>query len=285
MPIDPDHLLNYDIPEVTQRYDGATCALYALSLGLGQDPLDRDAISYVGGAGRVTAFPTLPVVLCHPGFWLADPATGVDAVRLVHGEQSVELVAPIPAEGIVRGKTRVTGLVDKGEGRGALLYSEKKLHDADNGELLAITRSTTFLRGDGGFGESSGVAGAAPRPVPDRAPDLTTRLTTRPEQALLYRWNGDSNPLHCDPLVARQAGFPRPILHGLCTFAMAARAIIETQFSWRNDALKTIGGRFTAPVYPGETLKVDIWRSGAFRVTVPERKIVAIDYGSFSPAE
>ncbi len=108
----------------------------------------------------------MAVVLCHPGFWLGNPATGVDAVKLVHGEQGIELFRPLPIEGEVVGQTRVTGLVDKGEGKGALMYSQKELRDAGTGELIAITRSTTFLRGDGGFGGPPGPV-REPHPVPD----------------------------------------------------------------------------------------------------------------------
>src|SRR5690625_612018 len=127
MPLDPVHLMSYPIPPITQEYTDKDCALYALSLGVGQEPMDRKALQFAGGAGPVVAFPTLPLVLGHPGFWLGQPDTGVDATRLVHGEQSFQILEPIRSCGTVTGKTRVTGLVDKGKDRGALLYSEKEL--------------------------------------------------------------------------------------------------------------------------------------------------------------
>ncbi len=167
----------------------------------------------------------MAVVLGSPGFWLQDPATTVDAVRLVHGEQGLVLHRPLPVEGELIGQTVITGLVDKGAGRGALLYTEKRLTD-EAGTLLATGSATTFLRGDGGFGGPAGPV-KPPHPVPEGAPDHVVDLPTRPEQALLYRLLGDDNPLHADPAVAAAAGFPRPILHGLCTFGVVTHALLR----------------------------------------------------------
>lgn len=211
MPLDPEKLLNYPIPEVSQAYTRRDVIFYALSIGLGQDPLDERQLDFVDHHRRLKVFPTLPVVLAHPGFWLARPDTGVDAVKVVHGEQGIRWLKPLPVEGKVRGRTRITGLIDKGKDKGAPLYSEKHLFD-ETGETLAILSSTTFLRGDGGFGGPTGPVKPV-HPIPDRPPELVLDLPTRPEQALYYRLNGDDNPLHADPEVARRAGFPRPILH------------------------------------------------------------------------
>lgn len=282
MPIDPDHLMRYEIPVVRQACTEKDCAFYALTLGIGQDPLDRGALKFVGGAGAVVPFPTMPLVLGHPGFWLGRPDTGVDAVRLVHGEQSVEFVRPLSPAAVVEGRTRVVGLVDKGEGRGALLYSEKELTD-ESGALLAVTRSTTVLRGDGGFGRST-MEPRKPVALPDRDADLNVSAETRPEQALYYRWNGDDNPLHCDPEVARKAGFERPILHGLCTFGIAARVLVGSVFQWEADKLRSIGGRFTAPVFPGDRLAVLIWNEGHFQVRRVGDDKVVLDNGFFHRA-
>lgn len=280
MPIDPEHLMRYEIPVVRESYAAKDCAFYALTLGIGQDPLERQALAFVGGAGAVVPFPTMPLVLGHPGFWLARPDTGVDAVRLVHGEQSIEIMRPLSNAAVVEGRTRVVGLVDKGEGRGALLYSEKELTDAD-GTLLAVTRSTTVLRGDGGFGCST-MEARKPRALPEREPDLSVSAQTRPEQALYYRWNGDDNPLHCDPDVARKAGFERPILHGLCTFGIAARVLVGSVFNWQANRLKSIGGRFTAPVLPGDELRVLVWKDGHFQVRRAADDKVVLDNGFYA---
>lgn len=275
--IDYDKLMTYDIPEVRQSYGPMECAFYALSIGVGQDPMDQADLSFVG-AGQLTPFPTLPLVLGHPGFWLSNPDTGVDAVHLVHGEQGITLYAPLPSEGAVVGKTRVVGIIDKGEGRGALLYSEKQLCDADTGALYATTRSTTFLRGDGGFGGPAGPVKAF-HIVPDTAPEIVHETVTRPEQALWYRWNGDNNPLHLDPNVAAKAGFARPILHGLCSLGIAAHGLVTTLCKGDPRRLKGLDARFTATVTPGETLRTEIWADGSFRTRAVERDVVVIGNG------
>lgn len=285
MPIDPDALMSFDIPEVRQSYGPAEVARYGLTIGMGQDPLDMRVLPYVGALeDDRRAMPAIANVLGHPGFWLGDPATGVDALRLVHGEQGMTIHRTIPPEGRVIGKTRVTGLIDKGAGRGALLYSEKEIRDAESGLLLATTRATIFLRGDGGFGGAAGPV----RPVhqlPDTPPDHVFDTPTRPEQALSYRWNADPNPLHLDPRVAAKAGFARPILHGLCTFGCAAHALLAVLCDYDAGRFGAMDGRFTAVVFPGETLRTEIWRDGSFRTRVLERDTVAIGNGKFTLRE
>ncbi|EPX77100.1 MaoC/PaaZ C-terminal domain-containing protein [Litoreibacter arenae] len=281
MAIDRDHLMNFDIPEMRQSYGPRDAAQYALSIGMGQDPMDMSQLAYVGGLqDDIRVMPAIANVLGHPGFWLSDPATGVDALRVVHGEQGMTVHAPIPVEATIRAKTRVTGLIDKGEGRGALLYSEKEIHDEATGTLLATCRGTTFLRGDGGYGGASDT----PKPVhqlPDTAPDHVFETQTRPEQALLYRWNADPNPLHLDPRVAEGAGFERPILHGLCTFGCAAHALLATLCDYDAGRFGAMDARFTAHVFPGETLRTEVWKDGSFRTIVTERDKVAIGNGLF----
>jgi acyl dehydratase len=278
MPIHYDHLLNYAIPEVRQRVTKRDTILYALGVGLGQDPLDTRQLDFVDHHRVLKALPSMAVVLGYPGFWLGNPATGVDAVKLVHGEQSIELHAPLPVEGEIIGRTKVTGLVDKGAGKGALLFSEKRLTDAATGTLLAVSRSTTFLRGDGGFGGPTGPV-PAPHAMPERAADFTIDLPTRPEQALLYRLNGDDNPLHADPALAAKAGFPRPILHGLCTFGVVGHALLRGLLSYDAGRVRSMAARFTAPVYPGETIRTEIWHDGSFRARVVERDVIVINNG------
>jgi acyl dehydratase len=278
MPIIYENLLNFPIPEIRQRLTRRDTILYALSVGLGQDPMDRRQLDFVDHHRDLRAMPTMAVVLGHPGFWLADPATGVDAVRVVHGEQRIELHRPLPVDGEVIGRTRVTGLVDKGAGKGALLYTEKELHSA-SGELLATTSSTTFLRGDGGFGGPSGPV-RPPAPMPDGAPDITVDLPTRPEQALYYRLNGDDNPLHADPDIAAKAGFPHPILHGLCTLGIVGHALLRSLCDYDPTSLTALELRFSAPVFPGEMIRTEIWPGGAFRARVVERDVVVVNNGA-----
>lgn len=286
MPIDVAKLKNWPFKPVEQTYTARDTILYALGVGLGHDPMDRDQLRFVYEDG-LQALPTMAVVLGYPGFWAKDPATGIDWVRLLHGEQSLELFAPLPASGTVVGKTRVTALVDKGAGKGALMFSERDITDAGSGQRLAVSRSVSFMRGDGGFSAAGQPSDAAPpprEPVPDRAPDAACERATRPEAALIYRLSGDDNPVHVDPAVAKAAGFERPILHGLCSFGVSGHALLKTLCDWDPTRLQEIGCRFSAPVYPGETLRVEIWHLGegrhAFRTKAVEREVVVLSHGS-----
>jgi acyl dehydratase len=282
-----DHLLNYPIPEIRQRLRWQDAALYALSLGMGQDPMDEAALRFVTEGEGMRALPTMAVVLGYPGFWLADPRTGVDAVRLVHGEQAVTLHAPLPSSGEVIGTSRVTGIVDRGAGKGALLYSERVITDAATGAKLATLEQTTFLRGDGGYGGPSGPV-KKPAPEAEGAPAIALDLPTRPETALFYRLNGDHNPLHSVPALAAKAGFPRPILHGLATFGIVGRALLQALCGQDPARFRRMECRFSAPVFPGETIRTEIWPnpdgSAAFRAKVTERDLVVVSNGLFRPA-
>jgi acyl dehydratase len=280
MPVDPRHILSYPVPEVVHDLSRRDTMFYALSIGLGADPLDSEQLRFVYEED-LAALPTMAVVLAYPGFWLKLPDTGVDWVKVVHAEQGFRLHKPLPVEGRLVGRTRVTGLVDKGAAKGALLYSERQVTDAA-GELLATLTMTTFLRGDGGCGGTDTGAVRALHPTPHRPPDLAVDLTTLPSQALLYRLNGDFNPLHASPAAAAKAGFPRPILHGLATFGVVGHALLKALCAYRPERLQAMEGRFSAPVYPGETIRTEIWREGAvaaFRARVVERDQVVLSNG------
>ncbi|HYZ62212.1 MAG TPA: MaoC/PaaZ C-terminal domain-containing protein [Acetobacteraceae bacterium] len=278
MTLDPARLLAYKLRPVHQTLTKRDAILYALSVGLGQDPLDPDQLDFVDQHRGLKAMPSMAVVLGYPGFWLADKATTVDALRVVHGEQGLVLHRPLPVEGEVVGATRITGLVDKGAGKGALLYTEKRVTDRATGELLATTTATTVLRGDGGFGGPSGPVRQA-HAVPEGAPDLVVDLPTRPEQALLYRLNGDDNPLHANPATAAAAGFPRPILHGLCTFGVVTHALLRGLCEYDPQRLRGIDLRFSAPVFPGETIRTEMFRDGSFRALALERNVIVVNNG------
>jgi acyl dehydratase len=277
---------------VRQHYGERDTALYALSLGLGSDPLDEAALPFVyeGAPGGLRALPSQAVVLGYPGFWAREPGTGIDWVKLLHGEQRMRLHRPLPAACEVVGHNRVTHLTDKGEGKGAIMVTERRLETAA-GELLATVQQVSFLRGDGGYsllggGQPSDAPLPALRPTPeDRAPDFTDTQPTRPEAALLYRLLGDTNPLHADPAAARKAGFERPILHGLASYGLVAHAVLR-QCGDRNPArLKALDIRFAAPVYPGETLVTEIWRVDGqpqrlqLRARVAERDKLVLSHG------
>ncbi len=280
MAIDYDKFLALTIPDAEQSYGAKDCMLYALSLGLGLDPVNEDELPFVYEK-NLKVLPTLATVLASPGFWLRDLDTGIDWVKLVHGEHSMVMHKPLAGSGTVTSKNRVLDVVDKGEGKGAIVYSERTISDKASGDLLCTIVQTTFCRGDGGFG-------GPPRPqrqphaIPDRAPDLVCELPTRPEAALIYRLSADLNPLHADPAVAKAAGFPKPILHGLATFGVAGHALLKTVCGYDPARLAAIAGRFSAPVYPGETIRTELWRDGnivSFRATVVERAVVAINNG------
>lgn len=279
--IDYETLRHFPIPSVTHHLTKRDAAFYALSIGLGQDPLDPRHLRFVDYTKALETLPSMATVLAHPGFWLADPATGVDATRVVLGEQRIDIRMPLPSEGDVIGRTRVTEVVDKGPGKNALLYSEKEIIEVRSGKTVAVTTATTVLRGQGGFGGPT-----APEPtvhaLPQRSPDVSIDAVTRPEQALYYRMNGDDNPLHADPEVAARAGFPRPILHGLCTFGIVCHALIHALAQCDPGALSQVAARFSQPVFPGETIRTEIWDDGSFRARALERDVIVVSNGKAS---
>lgn len=281
MTIDHETLLNFPIPTIRQTLRWQDTALYNFSIGLGQDPMDTAQLDFVYEP-RLRAMPSMAVVLGYPGFWIRDPGTGVDWVKVVHGEQSLILHQPLPVEGELTGVSRVTGIVDRGAGKGAMVYSSREVRDAA-GTLLATLEMTTFARGDGGYGGPAGPV-KAPHPEPEGAPDITVDLPTRPEAAIVYRLNGDFNPLHIDPDIARAAGFERPILHGLCTFGVVCHALMRTLCDYDPARFGRMDLRFSSPVYPGETIRTEIWRQpggAAFRARVVERDKVVVSNGRF----
>ena len=280
MAINYEKLLALKIPDAEHTYTDKDTMLYALGVGLGHDPLDLKQLDFVYEK-NLKALPTFAAVLGYPGFWVRDLDTGIDWVKGVHGEHRVELHKPLAPKGTLVGRSRVVEIVDKGPGKGALIYSERKLSDKATGELLATINQTSFARGDGGFGGPQRPT-PAPHAIPDRAPDAVCDLPTRPEMALLYRWNADMNPLHADPAIAKKAGYPKPILHGLATFGVAGHAILKTMCGYDPARFKSIAGRFSSPVFPGETIRTEMWRDGAvlsFRARLAERDVVVLNNG------
>lgn len=280
MAINPETLLNWPFEPVEQSYTARDTMLYALGVGLSADPLDLDQIRYTYEEG-LQALPTQCVVLGTPGFWIKDPATGITWQKVLHGEQSFELHKPLPAAGTVVAQNRVRDLVDKGEGKGALIYVEREIREKDSGDKLATLTSTYFCRADGGFGHSTTTA---PKPVviPQREPDQVCALQIDKRAGLIYRLSGDYNPIHADPRAAQAAGFPAPIFHGLGSLGVAGHAILRSACDYDPTRMQSMSLRFTSPVYPGETLVTSIWREGddaLFRCTVAERDVVALDNG------
>jgi len=282
--IDYDKTKAWNSGPIRHCYTEKDTILYALGLGLGQEPTDPQQLRYVYEKDLV-ALPSMAAVLASPNLWMRDRTElGINFLKLVHGEQGVTMHAPLPTAGTVIGESRVTRIVDKGENKGAVVTVEKTLTDAANGQLLATTEHVAFLRGDGGFSRTGGgdpAAPALPAP-PDTAPETILELPTRPEAALLYRLSGDLNPLHIDPEIAAQAGFARPILHGLATYGNACRGVIAQFCDHDATRLRTFHARMTSPVYPGETLVLECWRVDgeiAFRVRLKERDVVVLNNG------
>jgi acyl dehydratase len=270
---------------VRHAYTTRDTILYALGVGFGADPLDANELRFVYEK-ELSAVPTMAAVLASPGFWMRErKELGIDFLKLVHGEQGVTIHSPLPAAGTLVGESRVSRIVDKGEGKGAVMHVEKTLTDEADGRLVATVEMVLFLRGDGGFSKHGGGDEAAPAApaVPEGEPDARIELPTRADAAVLYRLSGDVNPLHIDPAVAAKAGFEKPILHGLATYGNACRGILARYCGHDASRLKSIRARLTSPVYPGETLVLECWRAGgneiAFRASVKERGVQVLANG------
>lgn len=256
---------NWDFGRIVHAYTQRDTMLYALGIGMGADPLDEGELRFVFEK-ELQAVPTMATVLGSPGFWWRDSRTGADWVKLVHGEQDVRLLRPLPSAATLVAINRVVSITDKGEGKGAIAVIERELVEQDSGAVIARGRNVTFLRGDGGYskdGRGRSDAGPEPLPgVPDRPADIEVSLPTLERQALIYRLSGDYNVLHADPAVAKAAGFSRPILHGLCTYGMAAHALLKAVCKYDAARIVRVATRFTMPVMPGETIRFQFWDAG-----------------------
>lgn len=271
-------LLDAVIPHRTHEVRPRDHAFYALSIGFGQDPLDLRELRFVDAVADIIVVPSVPLVLGYPGFWLGDPDLGLDAAKIVHVWQEIELHEALPTSGTVEGRTEVTGLFSRGPGRGLAVTSERAIWDRTTNLKLATLRQSHFLLGDE-CPEAPPLPRAPEEASAAGAPDFVLPLQTRPEQALLYRLNGDMNPLHINPEVAKSAGFPAPILHGMCSFGMVTRALVSTLCDYRVERLRKIAMRFRGAVFPGNRLEAWIWADGRFQVRVPSRDTVIIDQG------
>lgn len=280
MPINREFLLDWQMEPVIETYSEKDAMFYALSLGIGSDPLDPLQLQYVY-EDNLKVFPTYPVVLCSPQGWALNPNAGLDYRMMVHSEQTLKLHRPLPTAGTLRGVTRVVDVIDKGEGRGALLYLSREIYDEASGAHLATVGGTAFARADGGFGGPAGPL-LQPHRLPERPVERTLEVQTSPQAALLYRLNGDRNPIHASPEIARSAKFPQPILHGMATYAISAGVLLNAYAEGRPEALRELNARFSAPLFPGEKLTFESWRDGnlvSFRVRVAERDVTVLDNG------
>lgn len=287
-----DVVKNWKFDEVLHEYTERDVMLYALAAGLGQDPTDPATLRFVYEKD-LRVMPTFACIAGAPGAWWRDPRTGADAVRLLQGEQHLEVFREIPPTGALLARNRVHSLTDKGPGKGAIGVVLRDLLDPVSGELVARSTNVSVLRGDGGFSAENGLSDPPPTPLPsiaDEPPAVIVPLESRKESALLYRLTGDRNPIHSDPDVAFAAGFRQPILHGLCTFAMACHAALRGLLDYEVQRISRLAVRYTSPVYPGEILQFGFWKTdtpGTWRVraTVPERQVTVLDNGMLQVKE
>lgn len=252
--------------------------LYALGVGMSRDPYDEAELAYTFERDKLKTIASMATVLQRVPLL---KNCGYDYSKVVHGEQRLMLEAPLEPEGEIVVDSRVVSAFDKGPGKGAIINSELVAKDARTGAKLYTLVSTTFARGDGGFGGPAG-SGLEPHALPTRKPDLTAAAETRLDQALLYRLNGDRNPLHADPALAKRVGFPVPILHGLCTYGTACRTILREIAKYDHTRIRGFDVRFSSPVYPGETILTDMWVDGtvvSFRCRLKERDVTVINNG------
>ncbi len=253
--------------------------LYALGVGAGaDDPLAELAFTTENTQGVAPqVLPTFAVLAAQVRGAVRQRMGDFDPARLVHAEQGFELHRPLPVDGEVSVTSTITGMYDKG--KGALVSSRSEAVDA-GGEPVITTDSGVFVVGEGGFGGDPGPRNEWHRP--DRSPDEQVTYSTRPDQALLYRLCGDHNPLHTDPAFARRGGFDRPILHGLCTYGFTGRALLHTVCGSQSARFRSMYGRFSRPVLPGQTLIISIWSDStgtALFQTATEDGTVVIDRG------
>jgi acyl dehydratase len=221
-------------------------------------------------------------VLAHPGFWVSAPSLQINWQKLLHGEQSFEMLQTLPPAGNVRAEYEILAVEDRGSGKGSVLHMVKRLYDVESGAQIALLRSLYMLRGDDGQG-SFGIAPSSLSALPDCSPNQIVNIRTLPQSALVYRLSGDLNPIHADPVAATRAGFPGPILHGLCTMGIAVRGLIEAVAGGEPEKLATVALRFSQPVVPGETISLEIFDSVKgirFRARALERNVVVLDRGS-----
>ena len=278
MPINYDHVMGL-VETKPVSYEHRDTILYALGVGFGRDPLDAVELAFVYENAGLKTVPTMACVLAVGGIEIVFKS-GVNYQLMVHGEQRMVIHAPLPPKGSLTATTLVKALIDKGAGKGAILITECALTD-NNAVHYATVSSSAFCRGDGGFGGPKEGA-PAPHAIPVRAPDRVVETLTRADQALLYRLSGDYNPLHADPSLAVKVGFPRPILHGLCTYGIVCRQILQHVCGYDTSRLTNLDVRFSNPVLPGETIVTEMWddpQGVSFRASVKERQLLVLNNG------
>lgn len=272
MVLDPGRFIGRTFPEKRFRYTERDTQLYALSVGMAQDPLDRNELPFVCGPST-PVLPTQATVIAWDYAFIL--GSGIDEAKILHGAQSVTIHSPLPAAADIVSRFSVTDLYDKGPGKGAVIVARTEIFDEAGGQPLCTNIWTSYARGEGGFGGERGPS-APLRPPPSRPPDRSVESRTWPNQPLFYRLLGDVNPLHSDPDFAALGGFDRPIMHGLCTYGIACRAVVAAACAYDPARIREFGCQFAAPAIPGDTICTDIWIDGEtvlFRCRALERSV------------
>lgn len=277
--VDLSALKGHHFSPLVHSYSERDSILYALGLGIGHDPCSADQLRFVQG-DHIVAVPTMAAVVASPTEWMREPDLGIDWKKLVALSHHLDILHPFPAAATVRSHVVVTDVFDCGASKGALIHWERELVDHKTGVRLALLQAKALARNNGGFEGPSAPARTLDVEAVE-PPAMTLIWPTQPMQGLVYRLSGDRNPLHSDPAVAAVAGFERPILHGLCTLGICG-FVIAMRLGTGGAALKTLSGRYSGVVYPGETLLVDVWGDPShvrFRCRVQERNVVVVEQG------
>ncbi len=279
MTLNYDELMATAVDDLQLTYGDTESMLYAQSIGFGRDPVAQKELPYVFEQGRpLRTVPSMASVLVPDMF---PPDLGWDFTQVLHAEQRLQLHRPLPAAANLLVNKRIVDIFDRGPKRGAMILFEADGRLAKDDTAVFTLGMTVIARGDGGFGGTSG-SGPAPHRAPRRDPDLSCNSDTRIDQALLFRLNGDRNPLHADPATANRAGFGVPILHGLCTYGIACHAILQTICDYDDTLIKGFDARFSAPVMPGDTIRTDMWQERnivSFRCTAVDRDVMVLRNG------
>ena len=281
MPIKYDELMALKNLGQKHSYGDREVMLYAYGIGMGADPMDEKELLFVNEAAATPRSLKVVPTFASVAAWGAGPGEmNLNRLMVVDGERDITFHKPLAAAAHITADSNVLAVYDKGKEKGAIIRHQTILKDAD-GEKLATLVASRFARGDGGFGGSS-EGQPEPHQVPSRAPDRIVDISTRPDQALIYRLCGDRNPLHSDPEFAKKAGFPRPILHGMCTYGISCRGVLQTYADYDPTAFRQHVARFSSPVYPGETVTIAMWKDGnviSFEAKVKARDVAVIRNG------
>ncbi|MDR7103686.1 MaoC/PaaZ C-terminal domain-containing protein [Croceicoccus sp. BE223] len=280
MPISYPAILELRETGKEYTYTDRETMLYALGVGMGNDPMNTDELPFVYEQD-LRALPTLATVVAW-GAGVPTDKLGVNYKLVLHGEEKTILHRPMPVAATIVADSGVVEVFDKGEGKGAIIVRQTVLRDKADGEPIATLERTIVARGDGGSGGSIAPT-PKPHPTPEREPDKIVDYRTAGNQAAIYRLSGDRNPLHIDPERGKAAGFDGPILHGLCSYGFTCRAVVEAFCDFDPGIVASHQARFSSPVFPGDTLRIKLWKEDdktiSFEAQVPERGKTVIRNG------